>query len=199
MKRLAIVVVGLACLGLAPRANAQATDYLRFYSDVAGTTCFLNYTDIGVATVHIFQTGPVRSAALQFSAIAPACWSGATWLGDAVNGAWLSLGSSQDPVYGLSVATSGCQDLPLYVGSINHLVTDLSVECCEYAPGPIEDARVPGTLQYVDCTNPSSHNWVIRPLQPVGLTVNSNPSCPCEQPLAATTTTWGRVKALYRQ
>jgi len=185
----------LVCL--ASQSRAQVTDYLRFYSDVNGTTCFLNYTDLGVATVHIFQTGPVRSSAIQFSAIAPACWTGATWLGDVVSSEWLSLGSSQDPLYGLSVATSGCQDLPIYIGSINHLVTDASVECCLYAPGPIDDAETPGTLQYVDCTNPWP-NWPIRPLQPAGLVVNQKPSCHCEQPLSTSATTWGRVKALYR-
>lgn len=197
MTRLICTIAAIVGLAGASTARAQGTDYLAFYSDVNGTTCFLNYTDLGVATVYIFQTGPVRSSAIQFSAITPACWVGATWLGDIVPSPFLPLGSSQDPVMGLSVATAGCKDLPIYIGSINHLVTDPSANCCVYAPGPVQAAEIPGTLQYVDCTNPWP-DWPIRPLQPVGLTINRTPECPCELPLSTNESTWGQVKALYR-
>lgn len=199
MKSLLFIVVTVIGLGTVSTASAQG-NYLSFHSDAAGSSCFLNYTDLGVATTHVIFTGSLPSSAIQFSAVTSACWSGATWLGDVIDPAFLSLGSSQDPMFGISVAFTACLQPPIYVGTINHLVTDVSAECCSYGPGPAT-VLMPGDdlviIATVDCTDGGF--GVIRSVAPSGLVVNGNPSCPCEQPLAATTTTWGQVKALYRQ
>lgn len=194
------IVTVLGLMGAA--TTARSGNFLRFHSDPAGSTCFLNYTDLGVATVHVFLTGTTPSSAVQFTALVPACWSGATWLGDVVSPPFLTIGDSQEPVFGISVALGGCKDMPMYIGSVNFLVSDLSAECCEFAPGPADIVQPGGApplriVATVDCTNPFP-DWVIREAQPVGLVVNSNPSCPCELPLSVTESTWGQIKALYR-
>ena len=73
----------------------------------------------------------------------------------------------------------------------------MSATCCLYPPGPAYPVYVNGVLVKriilnVECELVGSE------MDGVGLTVNANPSCPCELPVATTATTWGRVKALYR-
>jgi hypothetical protein len=199
IRQLSIFAVLVGFSLIASNAHAQgAVNHLRFYSDPAGTSCDLAYDEPGIVTVHVIHTGPAPSAAVQFSAIVPECWTGATWLNDEVDPPFLMLGNTQDPFSGLSIATNGCKQLPLYVGRINVFVADASAHCCPYEPGPIEVAEQEGTLQYVDCTLPDFEDWVIRPMAPVGLVVNPDDACKCTNPVPTHETTWGKIKSLYR-
>ncbi|HXV13019.1 MAG TPA: hypothetical protein VEC56_02320 [Candidatus Krumholzibacteria bacterium] len=195
------VLVSGSVLGLSGSTFAQSNNFLRFVSEPGGSTCSLNYSEPGVVMIHVILDGTAPSSAVQFSAVTPECWTGATWLCDRVDLPFLSLGNTQDPVNGISVAVNGCKEMPVYIGTIHHQVTDLSASCCAYAPGPAEVQTPAGPLNIlatVDCTIPYFMEWVIRPVEPVGITVNAGASCPCELALSTSETTWGRVKALYR-
>ncbi len=182
-------------------ARAQAVNSLKFFADPSGTMCSLNYTKDGIVSTHVFITGGAPSHAIQFSAVTPACWTGGVWVGDDFPGPFLKDGHTQDPVDGLLIAFNQCYQMPFRVGSIYHHVVDLSASCCPYSPGPVdvcEGVECIRIIVTVDCTSPDEDDWVVREMQGVGLVVNANPSCPCDLPVAAVSSTWGRVKALYR-
>lgn len=183
--------------------SAQFTNSLKFFSDEAGTSCSLNYTSAGVVSTHVLMTGGRWSAAIQFSAVTPACWTGAVWVGDDFPGPFIREGSTQD-IDGLALAI-GCQSMPFHAGVIYHYVSDVSASCCPYAPGPAYPVLLNGILvkriiATIGCEPgvPLIVDSVASEMQGVGLTVNANATCPCDLPVATAATTWGRVKALYR-
>ena len=169
------------CALVAGSANAQSTK-IELSADVNRTSCEL-VDQGGFFTIYVFQTGSFQSTAVRFKAAKPACWLGATWVGD--SSTYVSLGNSQTD---WSVAYGACKTLPVLVGQINYQAAGASLPCCEAvvtAP-PIE-------FVYTDCS------FAEHPLVPgQKVVINPDQSCPCNLPLATEQSTWGRVKSLYR-
>ncbi len=155
------------------------------YADATMSNCELVDDGAGVRSVHVFFTGPEVYGVGIYVPV-PACWPGTQWHGDILQEEWIHIGLSND-VYGLSVAFGACLQPPVHVAEIRYLTTGTASTCCELRALP------PITDFYVDCSY-QSHEW--EPGQSV--VINPDDTCPCQQPLAVESTTWGRVKSLYR-
>lgn len=188
MMRSAIVASCLIAMSVA--ANAQDSK-LELYGDAEMSNCSITLSAPGVIQVHIFQTGDAAMAT-EFGLLAPACLAGATWLGDIITDpAFLTIGDTQRDL-GIAVAFGGCVSTPIHIGYVNFLVTDIGGECCDF---DVSDPLSPDIgINTVNCDEPN----VIDPMATKSLTVNPNPGCLCNIPLAVESTTWGRVKSLYR-
>ena len=171
-------------------AHAQTIDRITLYADRAGTDCSIADTRVQEAmAVHMFHEGTFGSGGVEFRAPKPDCWTGATWIGDDVNPAWLSLGTSQGEYLSIAYTyTIGCAIPPVYIGKMLFEVTGTAQACCKY---PV----LPG-IYYQSVVATNCLGFTI-PIAGGHAVINENASCPCAPPLAVESTTWGRVKSLY--
>jgi len=183
-----IVIAGLVLLGSATRAIAQ--DKIELYTDLARTQCSLAEL-ASPEQVYVYLTGPIPATGVRFSVPKPACWPGATWVGDTLSPAHVAIGNSQtDWSVGFFAGITGCppqRTPPIYIGSISYFVVGQAVPCCK--------VTAQSGLQFVftDCT------FNELPLVAgQSVYVNANETCPCQSPIATEPATWGGVKSLYR-
>lgn len=186
MKSMCCALVGLLLCVSTPRAE----DRIEFYADAAMSTCVVS--DVaGLVQVHMFHTGSLPAKAVYFAALTPACWAGATWLGDVIVAPWLPAFSNTHSSDGLVVTYQACVQPPIYLGYMNFVTSGQALSCCEYhANAP---SGSPPEIAVVNCDNETYRIALTRPA-----IINGNSDCPCELPLSTNETTWGRVKALYR-
>ena len=168
--------------------QAQMAEQITLYADKFGTDCSISDTGEGTVIVYIFHVGTGTRIGCEFRVPKPECWAGATWVGDNF-GSFGVIGQSQGP--DVSVAYGACLPLPIYVGKMVFEVTGSAEPCCRYPVLP--SVYVPWSVITVDCT--SDANTI--PILGGSAVINENASCSCEPPLAAESTTWGRVKSLY--
>ena len=182
MKRLSLLLCILTAL-FARQARGQ-TSKIELYADATMSSCELVDQGTALRSIHMFQTGPMKSSGARFKAPKPACWVGATWVGDIT--AFVATGSSQ---VDWSVGYGVCLQLPVHIGQINFFATGGALPCCEI----VAMQPAPFPFVYTDC---EFNELPLAAGQKV--VINPNESCRCQNPLAAEATTWGRVKALYR-
>lgn len=189
--RTALLVVLLGGLAFA-NARAQNPGRLAFYGDEARSQCAVFGGPEGAVDIYMYLVDGTNQNTVFFYAPTPTCWEGAVWTGDAINDAFLHLGSSHDARKGLAITFTQCLDSPIYLGKMGFTTTGTS-PCCYYEAYPVE---FEGMLGIVDCS------LVKREVPFQGVTIDPDDSCACtagtETPTATETTTWGRVKALYR-
>lgn len=173
-----------------PPPPPQRGDKIEVFADAQMVSCELLDNGFGIRSVHIFHTGPLAATGSQFVAPIPACWVGATWLGDTVAAPFLAIGNSQTD---WTIVYTGCLQPPIYVARIDYFSTGASQSCCKYGVAPSPSASEPGVLA-IDC---NFANFVAS--NDVRVTINPSSECPCGSPaLPVQSTTWGRVKAMYR-
>jgi hypothetical protein len=167
-------------------ASAQVVK-IELFADANHTSCQLVDTG-GLVTVYAVQTGPVQSGLVRFKAPKPACWTGATWVGD--SSIFASVGDSQTD---WAISWGQCRSLPVVAGQILYITTGASQPCCSYLPqrSPIYDGY--DSFTWTDCSFGEHPSTVGS-----GVTINANASCSCQSPVATQPATWGRLKALYR-
>ena len=188
LKSIAIVIaiIGIACA----QARAQVVK-IDLYADDMGSSCELVDQGTGPRLVYVFLSGNTSATGARFRAPQPSCWLGATWLGDqAIPPGSASIGNSQED---WSIGWAPCMPLPLLIAQIVYLATGAASSCCEYAVEPPPPGSPTNRFVWAAC------DFAEYPLT-VGQEVVINPdaSCRCLNPLATQTTTWGRVKSLYR-
>jgi hypothetical protein len=191
MKMKQRLIAALVVLCVAHPALGQ-TEKFTLYADTGGSDCSIADTAPGVVEVHMIWAGSGGRKVLHFRAPKPACWTGATWLGDVIAGPFLSIGTSQADDF--TIAWTACFDLPFYVGKMNFFGVGTGEPCCQYPVLPGAHAEIPGSVVGLDCQQPFGN------LVAVGAgsaTINETEDCLCNPPLAIQETTWGRVKALY--
>ena len=180
-------------LSLIVATSARSENRLDLFTDAAGTQCELVDTG-GLQTIYVFLSGTEPATAVVFAAPRPACWQGATWVGDSFPGERARIGNSQGEFFISCAANVQCVTPRVYVCGILFVTTGVSSSCCEMRVTPtiVPPADVP-ELFYTDCdigrAPLSSGQKVV---------INPNSTCHCSQPLATEATTWGRVKSLYR-
>jgi hypothetical protein len=188
MKRIAPLVVVLA---LVVARGSFAQDRIELYADINRTQCAVSEANGPLIQIYVWLTGSAVTRGARFIVPKPACWQGATWVGDVVNPIHTALLDSQrDWSVVFNTASLDCTAAnipPIYIGTVNFFVSGQSLPCCQLKPMP--------SLEYVflDC---DYGEHALGPGLPV--TVNANASCPCQSPVAVEPTTWGRVKSLYR-
>jgi hypothetical protein len=182
-------LIGLAVLVLCAAPRVQANEEVALFTDAQMTSCSVTESFPGVVVLHLFHVGSGCRRGVEFKAPIPACWAGATWLGDNIVSPFLTIGSTQGPW--LAIAYTENRALPVYLGTITIMTAGTGGGCCEY-PVLNSDAYPPKVVATVDCANnllfTSGGKAVI----------NADASCPCGQhPTPVESTTWGRVKSLY--
>ncbi|MDH4036436.1 MAG: hypothetical protein OEX18_00775 [Candidatus Krumholzibacteria bacterium] len=145
----------------------------------------------GIRSVYVFHTGNASATASEFSVPLPACWTGASWVGDNVVPGFLTVGTSQTD---LSIAYAGCVDLPVFIARINFSVTGKAPPCCRVLVAP-PLTQSPQEIVEVSCDYQTHAVGT-----GLGVTVNPPTSCACDSPTTLRTepATWGRVKAIFR-
>jgi len=179
MKRIALIVLSL--LALAAPAFGQVGD-ISLYADDQGNSC--DITDPGgfwgdkLFVVHKFQPGE-ESIGIRFKIVPPV---GATWTFISFSSTYTTVGGAGDD---LSVGYGVCQTTTTLVGAaiVNSAVPAPACSYVSIGPG------LPGILGLA-C------NFAEIPIRHGEGIVNGNGGCPCN--VAVETTSWGKVKALYR-
>ena len=191
MKYLLVFVLAAAVVHASP---VIAQNRIELHPDINMAACAISEPLMPpIVQVYVFITGPMTATGARFAVPKPACWLGATWLGDALPPGTAVIGTSQTDwslaFYAGGWPCSDSQTPPLYLGAISFLITNQAQACCHV------DA-VPGLdYAFTDC------NYAEHPLEtPVPMIVNPDNTCGCQGGilLATESTTWGRLKAMYR-
>ncbi len=189
----ALLMLFAVCL---TAVSAAAGPGLGLFADTGQSSCIVPGDGTGVVRVHMFHTGDQLSTAVQFAIYPPACWPGATFLGDVLAEPWLSIGATNGS-FGLSIAYGECRQTPVYLGYAEYSGVP-AAHCCQIQvskPADIPDARlwVEGASAIdVDC------EFNMREASTRSVILNANASCDCGHALATEPSTWGRIKSLYR-
>ena len=105
--------------------------------------------------------------------------------GDAIQQG-LAAGNSQGD---WSIGFGACRPSPFYIGAISYLISNQAEPCCTV------DGLPSIQFAYTDCA------FIEHQLDPTKpLVVNPDESCGCQDGITTATesTTWGKVKSLYR-
>jgi hypothetical protein len=169
MKRAISIAIALSI----PATEAPARDdKISLWADADRAYCAIASTP-GVHSVHIFHTGSEMATASRFSAPKPACWTGATWIGDFIQPSFLALGSSQTDLSVVYQGAIGACTLPtVYIGRIDYLVSSTSPPCCDYEVLPVPTS--PPGIWVVDC-----YFIEYQASAGSGVIVNPTVTCPC--------------------
>ena len=182
-------LLGIVCLSSLVFPCYGQTEKVALYADVNRSDCSITEPVNDIVEVYMFQVGMGEGrTAVEFRAPKPDCWTGAVWVGDSVPPVFLAIGSSQGNW--LAIAYAKCISLPILLGTIRYFTTGEAQPCCNYPVLPSTAWPTPVT---VDCTFEN-----IVAIGGGAVTVNENATCLCDPPLSVETSTWGRVKALYR-
>ena len=160
------------------------------YMDTAMQSCEL-YEASGVlprvVDIHIFHTGTSDATASEFAAPKPACWTGASYIGETIQTQFLTIGNTQAD---LQIAYTKCLTPPIYLGRITYLIVSSSTPaCCVYRAQPAPQYQNPVA---VTCGIQLFHG-VAGP----GVIINPDGTCSCSKALPVREATWGRIKAMY--
>lgn len=173
---------------------AFAQNRIEFYGDESMHTCaIIEPISPPIVQVHVFLTGPVSATGARFTARKPDCWVGATWLGDALGDRMFSIGNSQgDWSLAWSIG-SHCETShapPIHIGFISYQISQQAQACCK-----VEALHSGIAFEFYDCQFATYELEESRPIM-----VNPGEGCGCQSGVttAVETTSWGRVKALYR-
>jgi hypothetical protein len=161
------------------------------YADAAMSGCEIIDDGMAIRSIHVFFTGD-ELIGVCFAAPIPACWEGATYAGQTVPGKFLQAGDSQA---GVMLALDDCYQPPAYLLAIHYFTTGTAPPCCEYTaqPRPPNPFFICDGFEYRDCGQvPATWEPGVR------VVVNADDTCSCQHAHAVESTTWGRVKALYR-
>jgi hypothetical protein len=175
-------------------AASQVVGRMELTSDAQGTSCVIDDSAPGVMSVHMFIRDAGDVLAVQFGAPKPACWVGATWLGDVIP--WVvKVGDTQfnDP-RGLSVAFGFCNPSPVYLGSIDYITSGLALPCCEYPIVKVPTDLYPEIEGPIMIVCPNSEEVIGFG---AGAVINVDATCDCMQALPTETSTWGAIKEIY--
>jgi hypothetical protein len=164
--------------------DGQSQGAILLFSDSTYTDCHLEDSGSRNHTVYVVHVDDVGAVASEFTILNDGA-TGLSYLGETVP--WpVAIGNSQT---GLSVSYEMCLSGSILVCSIEFLGDGTSPTCSSLRPvGP--SLGIP--VGSVDCSYFKAYPVEGR------LVVNPDGTCPCGPPVPVESTTWGRVKALYR-
>jgi hypothetical protein len=175
------------CLVLVPAfvvGQQPGLDQINMYSDAAFTSKEAVDVVPGTLTAYVVHERPHQTDGIAATfKIAPSVGFTGVWLSE--SSPFLVTGTSPN---GIRIAYGGCFDLPVFLLEVSYTVFGTSEDCSYLAvvAAPGEDQRGP---LVVDC------NFDLIVGTGGRLIINSTPQCP---PVPVESSTWGRVKALYR-
>jgi hypothetical protein len=154
------------------------------FTDIAGTDCSAYDTEMAVLSFYVVHVRNLGAEAVWFSAPQPACFSTAIHTGDSP----VFLTTTGDSQTGVEVLYGRCRSSDVHVLTINYFVQGLTGSCCYYPVGPHPDH---GDILVKSC---GPELIVATGGEAI---INPTPQCVCYTPVQETT--WGRIKAMYRQ
>jgi hypothetical protein len=153
-------------------------------ADPLGADCNIVDGAPGLLKIWVVHTLGVGIAGSEFSAPAPSCMIGATYLSDG-DQAGAAVGDTQT---GLSIGYGACSASPVAVVSMSFFGAGLSAPCCQY---PILPHPITGLIIFNDCIPVDLPGQAGPPA-----TINGDDAvCPCAVPTEEST--WGAVKSLF--
>ena len=188
-----IVILLLVLAGAIPHVvEAAVGGRLALYSDAGLAQCTLTDTSPGVAdvyVVHSVQGSPVvvlGVVGISF-ALTPSAGFDGTWLEDIVPA---GLGANGTSPSGKRVASLTCWFNDKLLLHVRYQMQGGSSSCSFLQAVPY-----PGDpwIEALTCGYGESI-----PVDGDRIFVNPDSSCPCDVPVATESTTWGRIKAMYR-
>ena len=183
--KMTLGLLGIVCLV----AGLAHGDTIGLYADPSGMNCNI-IASAGVVNVYVVHVTSGATAS-EFRAPKPACWNGATWIGDQdpFGGVCIGCGDSQT---GRSRAYGMCLAGAVHILTISYFVPAPGEPCCLYPVLP-HPGSPGGEVEIVDC------EFTLRIATALTATVNGGAACPCGYPVPVEETTWGRMKALYTE
>jgi hypothetical protein len=188
MRGKVLCVLFLACVPTSVFADRPSFGRISLYSDPAFVECALSDSEPGYADVFLVHNiGPVVGNAylIRFQLTASAGFTG-TWVQDAVPSGMSAVGTSPN---GIVINYQACRSGDVHILRATYQLLGTSSACSF-----LRASGYPGVgfIETMDCSFDSYS------VEGGTLVVNPNESCPCQGPIAAQPSTWGRVKALYR-
>ena len=164
---------------------------IALYSDAGLSECSLKDTSPGAADVYVVHriTGSNAAAGVTgvMFALVPSPGFSGTWIEDIVP---LGLNRNGTSPTGIGVGYSTCRFGDLLVLQVRYQMQGTSSSC-----------------SFLEAIAYPSFPWILTttcgegdpiPVDGTRLMVNANQSCLCEGPLAVESSTWGRIKAMYK-
>jgi hypothetical protein len=184
MKRVLIFIAALASILSAGSAYGQGGSVV-LWGDGALTTCNV-VGSVGILTVYVTHELHPGAIAVQY-ALAENTGGALTYIADQ-NNFTLVTGDSQT---GVAFSYGGCMQGQIHVQNVLYELSSNPAPCSQIEVVP--DPSAPsGQIESVDCSAVKAFPSGER------LTINGDGNCPCGHDPAAETSTWGRVKSLYR-
>jgi hypothetical protein len=177
-----------------PAAEAAFGGRVAMYSDAGLSVCSLVDAAPQIADVYVVHitAGSVMesdASGIQLRLTSSAGFTG-TWLEDVIPSGMSHAGTSQSGIgigYGATCPTSGI----ILMLQARYQMHGTSAECSFVEAGPY-----PNLLSIASTT---CYFFDELPVDGDRLQVNPDPSCSCEGAVATKPTTWGQIKAMYRE
>jgi hypothetical protein len=166
-------------------ASQEAPGNITVFADEAAASCSITDQTPGPITVYVMHTNMSGMAVSDFK-VAESIGFLATYISETIE----TIGHVGDFRNGITLAYGTCRDGPLLLGSISYQGHGTSTPCSYLE---VVAWRYPWPYT----TNCTEHDYQAPPLG--RLYVNAQPGeCPLWCSVATEQSTWGRVKALYR-
>lgn len=185
------ILIGFLFSMIPIAAHAGWGGRVELYSDASLSQCTLTDTSPAIADIYVFHkmsTWTIIDGAsgITFRLGSSAGFTGG-WLEDIIPPGLVASGSSQT---GIAVGYGCWHNTDVMVLRARYQMQGTSQPCSfvEVLPQPGHPWIETMTCGY----------WDFLPVDGDRIQVNPDASCPCEIPVATQSTTWGRIKAMYR-
>jgi hypothetical protein len=187
------VLVLIGSLVVTGAVQAATGGRIDLYSDAALSACSLTDTEPGIASVYVvhriagFPVVVDGTVGILFRLVSSTGFTG-TWIDDVFPAGMIPSGTSQSSI---AVAYGGlCMRSDVLVLQARYQMQGASPPCAFVETAPYRD-------YFAILASPCGLDPL--PVDGEHIYVNPDASCPCDVPPVATdSSTWGRVKALYR-
>ena len=193
LRRLAFFVCSLIITGDLTTPCAVEAGFggrVALYSDAGLSQCSLADTGPGVSEIHVVHELSALAivegvTGISFRLVSSAGFTG-TWVEDIVSPGMAAAGGSQ---VGTHLGYGGCKHTDVMMLRVRYQLQGTSTSCSSISATAYPE---------LCCIVTSTCNFIEFPVDDGVLIVNGNQSCPCGATVATKPSTWGRIKAMYR-
>ncbi len=191
MHRPSVLLTGIALATTAvllPAVGLCQFNVLNIFSDAQGTNCLVSDIQPGIITVYVFHS-TIGATASQFRIATDAGFTG-SYISHQVASPFLEMGT---PPVDYSVAyCCFCYTGSFLVATISYLGLGTSAPCSHISIEPAPTSPIPGEVAVIDC------DFELAVPNTSGPAVVNYTNCAAWCIGATESSTWGRIKALYR-
>jgi hypothetical protein len=168
-------------------------EFIGVFGDTHGCKCSLEDKVPGLMTITVLHVNSPRATRSRFAAPKTSCMS-ATWLGDTS----IFPGTTGNSQTGISIDYGQCHTGTFHVFTIVYFSDGKTTDCCYYQVLPDPNA-VSGRIEAVNCNKETVF------IHGRSEFINVTDECGCNldepwcYPVAAESSIWGKIKALYKE